>query len=178
MVANLKPGSVVVDLAAAAGGNVAGTVKDQVTTTEGGVTLIGYTDMNSRLASTSSSLYANNQLKWILSAGPTTTKVKGELALDHEDIAVRGMMVLEKGVMTWPWIPPAYATQASNPSLADPGQVCYSYMRALPWTDRRRPSLSHPPRRSCLSSTPTTRPCTWTAPRRPPTPPSACWAWA
>ena len=92
MVANLKPGSVVVDLAAAAGGNVAGTVKDQVTTTEGGVTLIGYTDMNSRLASTSSSLYANNQLKWILSAGPTTTKVKGELALDHEDIAVRGMM--------------------------------------------------------------------------------------
>jgi len=107
MVANLKPGSVVVDLAAAAGGNVAGTVKDQVTTTEGGVTLIGYTDMNSRLASTSSSLYANNQLKWILSAGPTTTKVKGELALDHEDIAVRGMMVLEKGVMTWPWIPPA-----------------------------------------------------------------------
>ena len=115
MVAHLKPGSVVVDLAAAAGGNVAGTVKDQVTTTEGGVTLIGYTDMNSRLASTSSSLYANNQLKWILSAGPTTTKVKGELALDHEDIAVRGMMVLERGVMTWPWTPPAYATQGLEP---------------------------------------------------------------
>jgi NAD(P) transhydrogenase len=119
MVAHLKPGSVVVDLAAAAGGNVAGTVKDQVTTTEGGVTLIGYTDMNSRLASTSSSLYANNQLKWILSAGPTTTKVKGELALDHEDIAVRGMMVLERGVMTWPWTPPAPPPPPPKPAVKE-----------------------------------------------------------
>ena len=176
MVANLKPGSVVVDLAAAAGGNVVGTVKDQVTTTEAGVTLIGYTDMNSRLASTSSSLYANNQLKWILSAGPTTTKVKGELALDHEDIAVRGMMVLEKGAMMWPWTPPAYAAQASNPGLADPGQVCHSHMRALAWTGRRRRRPSLPSRRSCPSPTPTTRQCTRRAPRRPPTPPSACWA--
>jgi len=119
MVANLKPGSVVVDLAAAAGGNVVGTVKDQVTTTEAGVTLIGYTDMNSRLASTSSSLYANNQLKWILSAGPTTTKVKGELALDHEDIAVRGMMVLEKGAMMWPWTPPAPPPPPPKPPVKE-----------------------------------------------------------
>jgi len=111
MVAELKPGSVCVDLAAAAGGNIVGTVKDQVVTTAAGVTLIGYTDMNSRLASTSSSLYANNQLKWILSAGPTTTKTKGEFALDvgtaTEDVAVRGMMVLNGGEMMWPWTPPA-----------------------------------------------------------------------
>ena len=45
-------------------------------TSANGVTMIGYTDINSRLASTSSSLYANNQMKWILSAGPTTTKVR------------------------------------------------------------------------------------------------------
>merc|ERR1719506_2460115 len=75
--------------------------------TDNGVTVIGYTDINSRLASTSSTLYANNQLKWILSAGPTTTKTKGEFALDHEDIAVRGMMVLQAGEMMWPWTPPA-----------------------------------------------------------------------
>jgi len=55
-----------------------------------GVTCIGYTDLNSRLASTSSSLYANNQMKWILAAGPTTTKEKGVFALDPEDVAVRG----------------------------------------------------------------------------------------
>jgi len=75
--------------------------------TPNGVTCIGYTDINSRLASTSSSLYANNQMKWILSAGPTTTKTKGEFALDYEDIAVRGMMVMDKGELTWPWQPPA-----------------------------------------------------------------------
>lgn len=38
----------------------------------------------------------------ILSAGPITTKVKGEFALDHEDVAIRGMMVVEKGEMMWP----------------------------------------------------------------------------
>ena len=90
MVDNLKAGSVVVDLAAAAGGNCVATKKDEAIVTDGGVTVIGYTDLNSRLASTSSSLYANNQMKWLLSAGPTTTKVKGELALDHDDIAIRG----------------------------------------------------------------------------------------
>jgi len=107
MVDNLKAGSVVVDLAAAAGGNCVATKKDEAIVTDGGVTVIGYTDLNSRLASTSSSLYANNQMKWLLSAGPTTTKVKGELALDHEDIAIRGMMVIEKGEVLWPWTPPA-----------------------------------------------------------------------
>jgi NAD(P) transhydrogenase len=106
MVAALKPGSVTVDLAASAGGNVATTVKDELIFTDNGVACIGYTDMNSRLASTSSSLYANNQLKWILSAGPTTTKIKGEFAIDEEDIAVRGMMVVQQGELKWPWQPP------------------------------------------------------------------------
>jgi hypothetical protein len=103
----MKAGSVVVDLAAQTGGNVAATRKDEMYVTDNGVTCIGYTDINSRLASTSSALYANNQMKWILSAGPTTTKTKGEFALDYEDIAVRGMMIMDKGEMTWPWTPPA-----------------------------------------------------------------------
>jgi NAD(P) transhydrogenase len=103
----MKAGTVCVDLAAAAGGNIATTSADQKVVTPNGVTCIGYTDLNSRLATTSSSLYANNQLKWILSAGPTTTKTKGEFALDHEDVAVRGMMVVQNGVATWPWTPPA-----------------------------------------------------------------------
>jgi NAD(P) transhydrogenase len=107
MVDKMKPGAVVVDLAAANGGNVAGTKKDESYVTRNGVTMIGYTDINSRLASTSSALFANNQMKWILSAGPTTTKVKGELNFDHDDIAVRGMMVMEGGELRWPWTPPA-----------------------------------------------------------------------
>ena len=40
-------------------------------------------------------------------AGPTTTKTKGEFAIDYEDIAVRGMMVMDQGELTWPWTPPA-----------------------------------------------------------------------
>lgn len=106
MVAKLKPGSVCVDLAASNGGNVASTVKDEVIVTDNGVTCIGYTDLNSRLGSTSSSLYANNQMKWILAAGPTTTKEKGVFTLDPEDIAVRGMTVIQSGEMMWPWSPP------------------------------------------------------------------------
>ena len=112
-VATLKPGSVCVDLASPAGGNIVGTVKDEKVVTENGVTIIGYSDLNSRLASTSSSLYANNQMKWILSAGPTTTKTKGEFAIDYEDIAVRGMMMDQGELIGRGRHPPApAATQA------------------------------------------------------------------
>jgi len=106
MVGKMKAGSVTVDLAASAGGNVETTVPDEMITTPNGVKCIGYTDLNSRLASTSSSLFANNQQKWIAAAGPTTTKEKGVFALDPEDVAVRGMTVLQQGEMMWPWSPP------------------------------------------------------------------------
>jgi len=75
MVDAMKPGSVTVDLAAEAGGNIETTVKDKSTVTENGVTCLGYTDLVSRLATTSSNLYANNQTKFLLSIGPQTTKV-------------------------------------------------------------------------------------------------------
>ena len=51
---------------------VVGTVADKVHVTADGVTMIGYTDLNSRLANTSSTLYANNQLKWIMAAEPSS----------------------------------------------------------------------------------------------------------
>merc|ERR1719247_1214947 len=102
MVASMKPGSVTVDLAAEAGGNVDGTVRDQLAVSENGVSMIGYTDLNSRLATTSSTLYANNQMKFITSIGPMTTKEKGLYQIDHEDEAVRGMLVVEKGKLMWP----------------------------------------------------------------------------
>jgi len=107
MVDVMKSGSVIVDLAAGSGGNCVITKADEIVLTENGVKCIGFTDMNSRLASTSSTLYANNQMKWILSAGPTTTKTKGEMALDYEDVAIRGMMVMDQGQLTWPWTPPS-----------------------------------------------------------------------
>lgn len=102
MVAKMKSGSVTVDLAAEAGGNVETTVKDQKITTDNGVICIGYTDLPSRLPTTSSTLYSNNIYKFLLSTGPQTTKVKEHYYIDHEDEAVRGMLVTEKGKLMWP----------------------------------------------------------------------------
>jgi H+-translocating NAD(P) transhydrogenase len=72
MVSMMKAGSVTVDLAAEAGGNIETTRKDEVYTTENGVTCIGYTDLPSRLATQSSTLYSNNISKFLLSMGPFT----------------------------------------------------------------------------------------------------------
>lgn len=102
MVASMKSGSVIVDLAAESGGNVATTVADKKIVTPNGVTCLGYTDLVSRLPTTSSNLFANNAQKFLESVGPMTTKEKGYWHIDHKDEAVRGMLVLEKGNMMWP----------------------------------------------------------------------------
>jgi H+-translocating NAD(P) transhydrogenase len=102
MVAKMKAGSVTVDLAAEAGGNIETTKKDEVVLTDNGVTCIGFTDLPSRLPTTSSSLYANNISKFLLSIGPHTSKEPGFYFIDHEDEAVRGMLTVEKGKLMFP----------------------------------------------------------------------------
>lgn len=102
MIGVMKRGSVCVDLAAANGGNVAQTQADQVIQTEGGVTIIGYTDLPSRLAATASSLFANNVAKFVLSIGPQTTKEKGAFQIDLEDDAVQNMLISFNGEARWP----------------------------------------------------------------------------
>ena len=102
MVAKMKSGSVTVDLAAEAGGNIETTVQDKAIVTDNGVTCLGYTDLPSRLPTTSSSLYANNISKFLLSIGPQTSKEHGFFFIDHEDEAVRGMLVVENGKMMFP----------------------------------------------------------------------------
>jgi NAD(P) transhydrogenase len=88
MLSLMKPGSVCVDLAAANGGNVAQTRPNEIVTTSGGVKIVGYTDLPSRLATTASNLFANNVAKFILSIGPQTTKEKGVFQIDLKDDAV------------------------------------------------------------------------------------------
>jgi NAD(P) transhydrogenase len=110
-VLGMKAGSVTVDLAAETGGNIGTTVRDEMVITPNGVKCIGYTDMNSRLASTSSSLFANNLQKFLMSIGPMTTKTKGYFHVDHADEAVRGMLVTQSGAVTWP--PPQAAAAAA-----------------------------------------------------------------
>eukprot|EP00172_Hildenbrandia_rubra_P001078 Plantae.Rhodophyta-Hildenbrandia_rubra.ctg16448.p1 GENE.Plantae.Rhodophyta-Hildenbrandia_rubra.ctg16448~~Plantae.Rhodophyta-Hildenbrandia_rubra.ctg16448.p1 ORF type:complete len:806 (-),score=151.69 Plantae.Rhodophyta-Hildenbrandia_rubra.ctg16448:452-2869(-) len=102
MVESMKNGSVTVDMAAEAGGNVETTKVGDVWVSPNGVTCIGYTDLPSRMASQASALYSNNISKFLLSMGPHTTGNKAEFVIDFEDQAVRSALVTHNGELTWP----------------------------------------------------------------------------
>ena len=108
MVDDMKPGSVVVDLAAEAGGNIETTKPGEVYTYND-VTHIGLADLPSRLPSTASTLYANNISKLMLSMSGS----KDHYHLDMNDDVVRGSIVLNKGVMSWPPNPPISVAAAA-----------------------------------------------------------------
>ena len=98
MVQSMKPGSVIVDLAAEQGGNCELTEPGQVVVKHG-VTIIGYTDLPSRLAKQSSTLYANNLLRLT----EELCKAKdGQIVVNMEDDAIRGFTVIKDGAITWP----------------------------------------------------------------------------
>ena len=101
MIDDMKPGSVVVDLAAEAGGNIE-TIKPGEVYTYNDVTHIGFTDLPSRLPTQASTLYANNISKLLLSMAGT----KDHYHLDMADDVVRGSIVLNKGAKSWPPNPP------------------------------------------------------------------------
>lgn len=102
MVKSMHDGSVIVDLAAEQGGNCKLTEKDKVVVKHG-VTIIGYTDLPSRLPTQSSQLYATN-LRHLLS--DMCPDKNGEITVDFEDEAVRGATVIKAGEITWPPPPP------------------------------------------------------------------------
>ena len=107
MVALMKPGSVVVDLAAEQGGNCDLTVPNQVVTSDNGVTIVGYTDFPSRMASQSSTLYATN-IRHMLD--DLTPEKDGQVTINMEDDVIRGATVVHAGEITYP--PPAPKVQA------------------------------------------------------------------
>jgi NAD(P) transhydrogenase subunit alpha len=98
MVKSMKPGSVIVDLAAEQGGNCELTEADKVVVKHG-VTIVGYTDFPSRLARQSSTLYATNLLR--LTEELCKTK-DGVINVNMEDDAIRGLTVTKDGAVTWP----------------------------------------------------------------------------
>jgi NAD(P) transhydrogenase len=106
-VKQMKPGSVIVDLAAETGGNVETTVPGEVRTIHD-VVHIGLTDLSSRLPTQSSTLYANNISKFLLSIGE-----KDHFYIRLEDEVVRGSIILKDGVLMWP--PPVLAVSAQPP---------------------------------------------------------------
>lgn len=103
MVAAMKPGSVIVDLAAERGGNCALTKADEKLVTDNGVTIIGYTDFPSRMATQSSTLYATN-IRHMMD--DLTPEKDGVPVIDMEDDVIRGALVTHEGEITWPPPPP------------------------------------------------------------------------
>ena len=119
MVAAMKPGSVIVDLAAERGGNCDLTVAGERTVTNNGVVILGYTDLPSRMAAQSSSLYANNIFHFLSDLTPGKD---GVLVHDMDDDVIRGATVTHQGDVTFPPPPPkiqAIAAQAAPPKAPE-----------------------------------------------------------
>ena len=114
MVQSMKPGSVIVDMAAERGGNCELTEPGQAVVKHG-VTIVGYTDLTSRLAKQSSTLYASNLFR--LTEELCKTK-DGVINVNMEDEAIRGLTVVKEGGITWP--PPAPKLPAVPPAAAKP----------------------------------------------------------
>ncbi len=114
MVHSMKDGSVVVDLAAEQGGNCELTEAEKIVKTENGVSIVGYTDLPSRMAAQSSQLYATN-LRHLLT--DMTPEKDGNIINDFEDEVVRGATVCKGGETTYP--PPAPKLSAA-PKKAEP----------------------------------------------------------
>ena len=93
-IAGMRTGSVIVDMAAANGGNTELTKADEVVVTDNGVTIIGYTDLAGRLAAQTSQLYGTNVVNLLKLMTP---EKDGEIVLDLEDVIVRGITVATGG---------------------------------------------------------------------------------
>ncbi len=118
MVQSMKPGSVIVDMAAERGGNCELTEPGKAVVKHG-VTIVGYTDLNSRLAKQSSTLYGTNLFR--LAEELCKTK-DGIINVNMDDDAIRGLTVIKDGVVTWPApapkLPPAPKPAAAKPAPA------------------------------------------------------------
>ncbi|SFN71708.1 Re/Si-specific NAD(P)(+) transhydrogenase subunit alpha [Xenorhabdus japonica] len=111
MVDSMKPGSVIVDLAAQNGGNCEYTEADKLVVTPNGVKVIGYTDLPSRLPTQSSQLYGTNLVNLL----KLLCKEKnGEIVVDFDDIVVRGVTVIKAGEITWPAPPIQVSAQPAT----------------------------------------------------------------
>ncbi|EBA03074.1 NAD(P) transhydrogenase subunit alpha [Rhodobacterales bacterium HTCC2150] len=115
MVEMMKPGSVVVDLAAERGGNCDLTVMDEKIVSENGVTVVGYTDFPSRMAAQSSTLYANNIRHMMTDLTP---EKDGQVVHNMEDDVIRGATASFEGDITFPPPPPKIKAIAAKPKKA------------------------------------------------------------
>jgi len=110
MVASMQPGSVIVDLAVEAGGNVEGSKLGEIVTSANGVKIVGHANVPGRVAESASSLFGRNLLNFIT---PMVDKEKGELAFDWEDETVTGTLVTKDGEVVNERVPQAGGARKS-----------------------------------------------------------------
>jgi H+-translocating NAD(P) transhydrogenase subunit alpha len=128
MVAAMKPGSVIIDLAAERGGNCDLTVADQRIVSPNGVVVIGYTDFPSRMAAQSSTLYATNIRHMIADLTPAKD---GNIVHDMQDDVIRGATVVFGGEITFPPPPPKIRAIAAQKPPEKPKAATAAENRAL-----------------------------------------------
>jgi NAD(P) transhydrogenase subunit alpha len=116
MVASMRPGSVIVDMAASNGGNVAGSRPDERVVTDNGVIILGYTDLPGRLPTQASQLFGTNLVNLLKLMTPDKD---GRAVLDLDDVVQRGMTVTRDGEVLWP-PPPVQVSAAPAPVAAAP----------------------------------------------------------
>jgi NAD(P) transhydrogenase subunit alpha len=129
-VASMKPGSVIVDMAAGSGGNVEGSVGGQKVVTGNGVTILGYTDLAGRLPTQASQLYGTNLVNLLKLLTPGKD---GEVVLDLDDVVQRGITVVRatgtgKGEKLWP--PPPIQVSAAPAAPVVPAAAAPAPKRA------------------------------------------------
>ena len=127
MVAAMKPGSVIIDLAAERGGNCDLTVPDQKVVSDNGVTVIGYTDFPSRMAAQSSALYSTNIRHMMTDLTP---KKDGVVVHNMEDDVIRGATVTHQGAVTFPPPPPKVQAIAAAKPKEKPKELTVEEKRA------------------------------------------------
>jgi NAD(P) transhydrogenase subunit alpha len=133
-VAGMRNGSVIVDMAAANGGNCEATLTDELVVTDNLVTVIGYTDLAGRLAAQTSQLYGTNVVNLFKLLTPAKD---GQLVLDLDDVVVRGITVVKDGESMWP--PP-------------PVQVSAAPVAAAPVAEPKAPKPPPDPRRKVFAA--------------------------
>ncbi|WP_299404003.1 Re/Si-specific NAD(P)(+) transhydrogenase subunit alpha [uncultured Roseobacter sp.] len=127
MVKSMKPGSVIIDLAAEKGGNCKLTVADEKIVTDNGVTIIGYTDFPSRMGTQASNLYATN-IRHLMT--DLTPEKDGVINHDMEDDVIRGATIAHAKEVTFPPPPPKVAAIAAAPKKEAPKELTAEEKRA------------------------------------------------
>ncbi len=127
MVEAMKPGSVIVDLAAERGGNCELTKPDEKVVTANGVTIVGYTDFPSRMAAQASTLYGNNVRHMMADLTPAKD---GKVVHNMEDDVIRGATVTHDGAITFPPPPPKIQAIAAQKPKDKPKELTVAEKRA------------------------------------------------